>query len=660
MNEIGRLSLLVAFFVSFYALVSSIFSAKTKREDFKKSSENAILSTCVLIIISSVALLSAFITRDFSLRYVAEYSSKALPLSYTISAFYGGQAGSLLFWVLFLVIFSTVVVFQNKKKHRDLIPYVNAINMAVSFFFLFVINFLSNPFEKLPFTPEDGRGLNPLLQNPGMFFHPPTLYLGYVGFTIPFAFAIASLITKRLDELWIRTTRRWTIFAWLFLGLGNLFGSWWAYVELGWGGFWMWDPVENASFMPWLTATAYLHSVMIQEKKRMLKVWNFSLIIITFALSIFGTFLTRSGVIQSVHSFAQTSIGYYFLGFLIFILIFSFGLLFLRWDELKSKNEIDSLLSRESSFLFNNLLLVGATFAVFWGTIFPLISEAVRGVKITVGPPFFNYVTVPIFLLLLILTGICPLIAWRKASLSNLSRNFLYPCVFSLLCGIVLYVFGIKHIPALFSFVFSIFVFATIILEFYRGTKARSKMTKENYIKAFFNLIWRNKRRYGGYIVHIGVILIFVGATGKAFKYEKIATLKKGEKMKVKNYTLRYDNYSTYSTQQKEVFITTMTVFKNNKKIGVVRPEKDYYKNQDQPTTEVAVFTTLKEDLFIILAEINENNAVTFKTIINPLIVWLWLGGFVIFFGGLLVLLPDKREDMRIAKYLREEVRIEI
>ena len=521
MIEIGKFSLYIAFAVSIYSVIVSIVGTRRKRRELLVSAENAAHIVSLLVIVASTALLYAFITRDFSIEYVYAYSSRDLPMFYTISAFWGGQKGSLLLWELLLSIFGSIVLLQNRHKNRQLIPYVIATIMVINAFFIGLMVFSSDPFELLPSIPADGRGLNPLLQNPGMIFHPPLLYLGYVGFTIPFSFAIGALMCKELSDTWIKTTRGWTITSWFFLGLGNLSGAWWAYRVLGWGGYWGWDPVENASFMPWLVGTAYLHSVMVQEKKDMLKVWNMFLIVLTFILTIFGTFITRSGLINSVHAFDETTLGYYFIGFLCITILFSGFLILDRLHMLKSKNELDSLISRESSFLLNNLILVGIAFATFWGTILPVISEAVRGVKITVGAPFYNQVNIPFGLLLLFLTGICPLIAWRKASIRNLRKNFLKPFIISILGGAILFPFtGMRINMAWISFILCIFVITTIILEFYKGTIVRKEMTGENILRSLFMLISKNKRRYGGYIIHIGVVLMFIGITGSYFTTE--------------------------------------------------------------------------------------------------------------------------------------------
>ncbi|MFQ6032889.1 MAG: heme lyase CcmF/NrfE family subunit, partial [Candidatus Zixiibacteriota bacterium] len=511
-------------------------------------------------------------------------------------------------------------------------------------FFILLLVFSTSPFERLSFRPQDGQGLNPMLQNPGMVIHPPTLYLGYVGFTIPFAFALAALITGRLGSQWITSTRRWTLFSWFFLTLGNLFGAQWAYVELGWGGYWAWDPVENASFMPWLVGTAYLHSVMIQERRGMLKIWNMILIFITFALTIFGTFITRSGIISSVHSFGLSNLGPLFLIFLGITLLVSFWLLLKRWNNLKSENQLDSLLSRESSFLFNNLILLGLAFAVFWGTIFPIISEAVKGVKITVGPPFFNQVSVPIALMLLLLTGLCPLVGWRRTSANSLRRNFRYPTAAAVVGGGMLFSLGIRQFYPLVSFILCIFVATSIVIEFYRGTRARQKITGARFLKALYTLMARNKRRYGGYIIHLGMVMIFVGITGSsAFKSSVQTTLKKGESVKIKNYEIKYENLSQYPTKNKLIVSATLAVFNNGKRIDTLTPAKEFYSRREQPSTEVDIRSTLKEDLYTILVSHDQDSA-TFKILVNPLVKWFWIGGYVLTFGTIIAMGREKRK----------------
>ena len=544
MIEIGYYSLLLAFFISAYSSLVSFIGVRTNREDLLASSLNASLAVFGFLTLASAALLYALITNDFSIEYIARYTNRSLPLIYTITAFYAGQDGSLLLWAWLLSLYTVLIIYQNRHKNRELKFYVLSIMMALTFFFVLLMVLVTSPFKALTPVPADGNGLNPLLQNPGMIFHPPTLFIGYVGFSVPFAFALAALITGRLGDVWIRTTRKWTLVSWLFLTAGNILGAQWAYVELGWGGYWAWDPVENASFMPWMLGTAYLHSVMIQEKRGMLKVWNLVLILCTFLLTIFGTFITRSGIIASVHAFGRSSMGYIFLAFLGIVSVISIVLLISRLPQLKSRNQLDSLLSRESSFLYNNLIIVGIAFTVLWGTLFPVISEAVRGAKITVGPSFFNTAVTPIGLTLLLLMGFCPLIAWRRTSVHKLARKLLVPAILPLIGTVVLYTAGVRSTYALISFTFCIFVATTLTLEFYSGVRARHRMHSEHYAQALWNLVARNKRRYGGYIVHFGVVLVFVGITGSAFNLEKQVNLKEGETTDFKQYTIRSVSYT--------------------------------------------------------------------------------------------------------------------
>ena len=659
MGIFGFFSLILALFVCVYSLLAIAKGVRTKSLKWIKSSQNAVLAVCGLVSLAGVILIYSFVVNDFRLQYVAEHSSANLSLAYRLSAFWAGQAGSLLLWEWLLVVFAGILIIQNRRKNKELMPYVSATMMGISLFFLILLIFVSKPFQLLSFLPSDGRGLNPLLQNPGMVLHPPAVFLGYVGFSVPFAFAIAALMTRKLGNIWIISTRKWVLFSWLCLSVGNLLGAQWAYMELGWGGYWAWDPVENASLIPWLTATAYLHSVMIQERRGMLKVWNMVLIIMTFALTIFGTFIVRSGILSSVHSFALSPLlGVLFLTFIGLILILSFTLLLSRRNLLKGENELDSLLSRESTFLFNNLILVGAAFAIFWGTIFPLISEAVRGTKITVGPPFYNQIMIPIGLALLLLTAICPLISWRKASGKNLRRNFLYPLIISVIGGVVILRWTIQHPYALISFVLAIFVAATIIIEFARGTKARKEMTKEGYLKSFFSLITRNKRRYGGYIIHIGMVCLFVGITGSsAFKVEKLETIRKGESFTIKDYQLELVGVDSYPTQNKYITSATIAVHREGKKIGTLRPEKNFYPSQEQSFTEVALRSTLKEDLYVILTQYSEDGSATFKVVVSPLIMWMWLGGVVLVAGTILAMWPGRREKLQLAMYYMREMK---
>jgi cytochrome c-type biogenesis protein CcmF len=665
MNQIGYTALLLALLVSAYGVVAPLIGARTGRRDWAKSGEHAAYALAGIVTVAAFALLWALVTRDFTNEYVYSYTSKELGGFYTVSAFWAGNSGSLLLWLLILGIFTAIVVYQNRRKNRELMPYVIPVLMTMTLFFsaLMTMTKGSNPFATLPpgIQPENGAGLNPMLENPGMVIHPVSTYLGYVGFAIPFAFAMAALVTKRLGDFWIRSTRRWTLIGWFFLTIGNLVGAWWAYVTLGWGGFWAWDPVENASFMPWVTGTAFLHSVMIQEKKDMLKVWNMVLIIITFTLTIFGTFLTRSGIIQSVHSFGQSELGPFFVAFIGVTLVFSLNLLFSRLDLLRSRNELDSFISRESSFLLNNLLLVGMAFTVLWGTLFPIISEAVTGNKITVGPPFFNQVMVPIGLILMFITGVCPLIAWRKASFSNLQKNFAYPATVGVVALVVLLAFGMRHLLAIISFSVAAFVLAAIMMEFARGAWVRREMTGENLLKALGTLVWRNKRRYGGYIVHTGVILFLIGTTGHfAFKDEVQQTIGKGESIVIGKYEVTYVDFTSRDTEEKRLGQALFTIKEDGRSIATVKPVREYYFQKDQKWTRIDRHSNLVRDVYVSLLEYEgaAGEQVLVKVDINPLTIWLWIGGIVMVAGGVIAMWPDRREERRLAARYERQARL--
>ena len=658
MNDIGEFALMVALATSIYGTVAYVMAARGNRIDLYLSADKVPFITWGCVMISSIALWKAFFTNDFSLQYVYAYSNIELDYFYKFSSFWGGQKGSLLFWVLILTSYMIVVHIQNRSKNLIVVPYAMAVMLAITCFFLLLLNFSTNPFERIPLPPEDGRGLNPLLQNYWMVIHPPTLYLGYVGFTVPFAFAVAALISKNLDDAWIRLTRKWTVVSWFFLCMGNLFGASWAYVELGWGGYWAWDPVENAAFMPLIVATAYLHSVMIQEKKDMMKVWNMSLILLTFVMTIFGTFITRSGLIQSVHTFDEATLGYYFLGLLFFIIVSCTALIVSRLSLLKSKNELDSFLSREAGFLFNNLLLLGIAFATFWGTIFPIISEAVRGVKITVGPPFYNQVNVPIGLALLALIGIGPIIAWRKATWSNLKKNFLKPMMFATVGGAILLpivpLSNRSEIYTYITFILCIFVLSSMLIEFYKGTMARYA-SSQTYLSALGSLIWNNKRRYGGYTVHIGIVMIYAGiAASSSYGIHTEKRLKIGETIEIRDYTLRYEKLAAIqATSVKTRIVAQLAVEKDGKRIWTARPEKEFYKGQNQPVSEVDVRSTMASDLYVILADFSEDESATIKVYHNPMVKWLWTGGWIIALGTMVSAWPDRLEQRRRLERLK-------
>jgi cytochrome c-type biogenesis protein CcmF len=659
--QLGQFALALAWVATAYSVLASLLGIRLKNDKLIASGRNAALGTAACVTTSIVCLGYLFTISDFSYKYIAAHSNRDLPIYFKMSSIWGGQEGSLLFWGWLLTVYASLVVVQNWRKHSSMMPYVTAVLMMTSLFFTSMHLFAANPFNQtvilspttspLPFVPRDGNGLNPLLQDAYMVIHPPMLYLGFVGFAVPFAFAMAAMLTKQLGDTWIRTTRRWTMVAWMFLSIGILLGGKWAYHELGWGGFWAWDPVENASMMPWLIGTAFLHSVMVQEKKGMLKVWNIVLVIMAYIMSLFGTFLTRSGVVNSVHAFAQSSIGGYFAAFIVIALSASLYLLFDRLPYLKSDNQMESIVSRESSFLFNNLVLLAACFAVFWGTMFPVISEAIKGVKITVGPPFFNKVNVPIAIFLMFLTGVGPLLAWRKASTNSLKRNFLWPAMISLAAGVVLYIRGVHHFYAWMSLVMSIFVAITIVREFYKGANARSVGTGETFPEAIVNLTLRNTRRYGGYIVHFAFVLLFIGWSGQAFTTDASAEMGIGDTMTIREYTLRMEKLGVDDTPNYSSDKATMAVFVNGERIGWnLLPERRVYKagSEPQPTSEVAIYSTARNDLYVVFAgATRDGKKAIIQVFYNPLTMWVWIGGIVLVIGTLIALLPNKRTPVR-------------
>jgi len=649
MVDIGYFALCLALVAAGYAVAASALGAWRQRLALIRSGEHAALALCGLLTLAVLALWYAFLGHDFQVQYVAENSNRAMPTFYVIAALWGGQNGSLLFWGWMLSIYGAAVVLVNRFRYRSLMPYVVATMATSSFFFALVHLFAADPFQRLPFTPVDGRGLNPLLQHPAMAIHPPMLYLGMVGMAVPFAFAIAALITRQQDTAWLRAARRWMLIPWTFLGAGLLLGGKWAYVDLGWGGYWGWDPVENSSLMPWLSGTAFLHSIMIQERKGMLKVWNMALAILTYALCIFGTFMTRSGIISSVHAFAQSNIGPFFATFLVLLLVFSFGLLLSRRQDLKAENRLESFASRETAFLLNNWILIGMLFAVLWGTVFPLLSETFTGEQITVGPPFFNQVNVPIGLVLLFLTGAGPLFAWRRTSTASLRKNFTAPAVLTLGAAALLAVLGVRDIYALVSFTLCIFVVGTILIEFHQGTRARQRSTGESYGRALYRLSSKNRRRYGGYLVHLALVLLFVGFTGKAFTTEKEFVLAYGESAQAEGYTFTYEALAHSEDANKVVDAAALSLHQGDKFLCTLLPERHFYKSFEQGTTEVSIYSTLKEDLYLILVGYTQGGkSAKFQVYINPLVNWVWAGSVLLMLGSLWAMWPTAR-DRRLA-----------
>jgi cytochrome c-type biogenesis protein CcmF len=646
MAELGRLAVCLALLCAVFSVGAAITGAQRRRRDVVRSAEHAAYAVFGLVVFAAGVLLHALVTHDFSLEYVAAYSSSTLPTNYVVAALWGGQKGSLLFWSLMLTTFTTIVQWQNRERNRELMPYVTATLMTVASFFLGLVVFITDPFERLPTPALEGADLNPLLQNYWMMIHPPSLYTGYVSASVPFAFGMAALAAGRLGDQWIRTTRRWALFSWFFLTLGNLFGAMWAYEVLGWGGYWAWDPVENAAFMPWLVSTAYLHSVMIQEKKDMLRVWNMVLVLLTFMLTIFGTFLTRSGVISSVHSFTQSGLGPFFIGFLVLVILGAGAMVAYRLPELRTTGTIESFFSREAAFLFNNLILVGIAFAVFWGTVFPVLSEWVRGVKITVGPPFFNRVNAPLGVVLLFLMGVGPVIAWRRATPKNLWRAFAVPVGAGLAAALALAVARIPLGYAYAVFALGVFVLGTIAQEFWRGMRARQAILKERAPQALARVIGKNRRRYGGYVIHVGIVMAFVGvAASSVFRTEVQETVSAGQEFQAGRYRLRFDRIENREDGHMAASAAVVSVFLGDTQIDTLKPEKRFYKKPKQPTTEVANRSTLREDLYLVLGSYDpQSKLATILAYVNPLVVWIWLGGLMAAIGTGIAAWPTAAE----------------
>ncbi len=652
MTLLGHLSLWLALLLGLWGAVTGFAGGLQGRTDLQQSARHAVFAMFGALVIASISLEIAIFRHDFNVEYVAAYTSRNLPTFYLWSALYAGQKGSLLFWATVLSLFATLAQLLTSGRHRAYLPLVAAVTCTVAAFFVTVMLLGdANPFERLAYTPVDGRGMNPQLQNPGMVFHPPMLYLGYISITIPFAFAVAALLSKKLDVDWLVAIRKWTLVSWLFLSIGLLLGMWWAYVELGWGGYWAWDPVENAALLPWLVMTAFLHSVMIQEKRGMLKKWNLALVIGAWLLSIFGTFLTRSGVIASVHSFTQSPVGYFFLGFLLFAAAATFILYVTRLPLLEADATLEYMVSREASFLFNNLLLIGIAFAVLWGTLLPILSEAVTGVKITVAAPWFNDVIVPIGLALLLLTGIGPLVAWRRASTPNLKRQFAVPAATGVFVLLILLVAGMRDLYVVLAIAFGGFVTGTVVQEFGRGASARHRQYGEPLALATLRLIGRNRRRYGGYIVHIGIVLLFIAFSGMAFKTETQATLRPGESATLRSpyghvYTFTHLGVSQYDALNRRVTAALVDVSRDGKPVGRLKTEKRQHvdalgRNTFEPSTEVGIRSGLREDLYVVLGGlVNGTEQAVYRFTINPLVWWVWFGGYVLVAGGLIVLWP--------------------
>lgn len=654
MYLIGNITIYLGIIIAAYALIANMIGIKKHNQKWLESARGAVLSLVFISLLASFLLLYFLGTSQFQFEYVASYTSLNLPMVYKLTAFWAGNAGSLLLWAVLLCLYTGILVF-SKEKRNPMMPYVSSILLLNILFFFTVMAFGGNPFAMTETIPADGKGLNPMLQHPGMILHPVTLYLGYVGLAVPFAFAIGALILRRMDAEWIKLTRRWTITAWLFLTLGNIIGGWWAYLELGWGGYWAWDPVENASFLPWLTVSAFLHSVMIQERKGMLKTWNISLIILSYILTLFGTFLVRSGVLTSVHAFGSGPLGTYFLIFMAFMMLFSIYIVMTRYQLIKKESiPIESYFSKESSFLLNNLILVTGAFAVFWGSMYPLISETVTGTKINVGAPYFDAVMAPILLILILLMAVCPLIAWQKATVERFIKNAIWPLSAGIVTAIILIILGIKGALAIIGLASTIFMFATHVQEFVQGTRARMKATKENMVKAIFKLTRKNQRRYGGYIVHIGIALIAVGViSSHAYSEEILKTVNLGESITIGDYELTFKGLTEHTDKGNGIVVADIGTVYRGKDLGTVKPEKVFYESWPEPSTEVAIKTNWKEDLYLVLSSWESREKITLQVKVNPFVSWIWAGGIMMIIGTAVALVGGKTSTVGIWKALR-------
>lgn len=648
-SDLGTIALILALAFAAYTIFAAVLGAVRHVPQLVTSAARSVLAVAFLLILASAALIASFLTHDFGVRYVAEQSSLAMPWYYVAAAFYGGQEGSLLYWGLTLAIFSAIFVFTAKRAPAALVPYVMATLMAVEGFILLVLVTVSNPFVRLPVAPPDGKGLNPLLMDPGMLVHPPMLLMGFMSFAVPYAFAVAALLSGQLNNEWLRAIRRWMLASWSIQTVGLILGAWWAYHVLGWGGFWGWDPVENAALLPWLTATAFLHSTMVQERRGMLKVWNLVLVMASFALSIFGTFEVRSGVISSVHSFAYSDIGSYFLVFLVIIIVFSTGLFLFRLPKLQPEQEFDSVVSREGVFLFNNLLLIGITFATLWGTLFPLITAVVQHQEMTVGPPFYHNVNGPLLGVLVLAMGIGPLLAWRRTSMRALWRNLCVPAIAAAICAIILPLFGITAILPNIGFAICAFTAVAIFYELWRGARVRHSHG-EPYVLAFYMLFNRYRQRYGGYVVHLGMVALTLGVIGSGFfQQQQETTLKPGQSMTLSNgYQLTYlGNIDTSNTDNDRIS-AQLQLWQNGQLDQYIYPGRTIYHNfSNQPASQISITTTpTLTDIYVFLDDWQGASQATIRVYINPLVALVWYGGLFMLIGGIICWWPERRRTV--------------
>jgi cytochrome c-type biogenesis protein CcmF len=641
MADLGRAALVVSLGLSLYALIVGGYAARTNQRRLATSARNALMVCFASTLVAALVLVSALLRHDFSFQYVAAHTNRTLPTAYTLSAFWGGQEGSLLLWLLVLTGFGALAVALNRRLLRDLVAWVVPVLGGIASFFAFVLVAVASPFETQT-APVDGAGLTPSLQNPYMVAHPPMLYLGYVGLSIPFAFAAGALLSGRTDERWIVATRRWTLVAWTFLGFGQLLGAHWAYVEVGWGGYYAWDPVENAALMPWLAATAFLHSVMIQERKGMLRVWNMILVALAFELSVFGTFLTRSGVVNSIHSFAKSPIGGWFLSFVVISSLFSLALILWRLPLLRAKTKLESALSREAAFLYNNLLLIALCLTVLWGVLFPIVTQLVLGQSRTIGRPYYDFFLRAFGLPLLLLMGIGPLVAWRKSSVRGLVRTLAWPIAASLVAGVVLVAAGAgSSRPGLIAYTFSTFVLGTIVVELVRGTRATGSLAA---------LVARNRRRYGGYVVHAAIVLLAIGIAGSsAYGTTSELRLQPGQSATVAGYHLTYRKIDPIVGDPNRTGGYAVVDVTGHWR-GTLRSGDVTFTGFQETDRDVGIKTDWlrAEDLYVIADFQKGSQAVFFKVLVKPLVNLIWVAGIVFLLGSAIALWPDAREQRRL------------
>ncbi len=642
MADFGLISLFLALAASIYSAGAYIFGARGKSQYITDSARLGLFISLGFVCLSTLILLIALLTHNFQIEYVYSHTSLDMPFAYVFSALWAGNTGSLLFLALVLALFSLAIGWKKRDKADTSNLYAASIVMLVQVFLLILLVSKSNPFATLDFIPPDGRGINPLLENPGMIFHPPLLLAGYIGLAVPFALAIGTLLAGTADNNWLVPARKWTILSWLLLGIGNLTGAWWAYVELGWGGYWAWDPVENVGLLPWLVATAFIHSIIMQGRRGIFKRWNIALIIITFNLAIFGTFVNRSGILVSVHDFNEPSVIPFFVTFLIISFIGSLILLYYRKDTLKSNTEIENLVSREGTFWVNNILFLGSAVIIFFGTVFPALSEAFGSTRIELNEVFFNRVNGPVFLAIILLAGICAFIGWQKSSVRDLIRKFLWPGTGAVIMGLILLITGMRQWYAVVGFVLCGFVMLSIIFEWFRETRVRRKSRAENYLKAFWGFLINHRSRYCGYIIHISIIFIAIGVIGSSFfAAEKDFVLSPGEEADIGNYTIVYDSIENDETVSRITTRANMSLYRGDRLVQKLVPERFLHRSYEGAVTEVAIRSTAIEDVYVILAD---NAGTTFKILINPLVMWIWVGGFLHTFGGLLAFWPGKTE----------------